>query len=189
MRPHDEGGSSRAVSAFRRAAVLSPVAPGNLPERALLARYCGGGAYTDCYAATLLGQIDLARYIEVFYTTPLFKLERWLIGVFGYPSTDDQAWRLATDETAAFSVWTVEARQSDQILLRDLKGQTRSWLMLETCVSSTTLYFGSAIVPADGRHAIGIGFRLLLGFHRLYSRALLAGAARRLERARDGATE
>jgi hypothetical protein len=37
---------------------------------------------------------------------------------------------------------------------------------------------------ADGRPRMGAVFRLLLGFHKLYSRALLGAASRRLRAAR-----
>ena len=49
---------------------------------------------------------------------------------------------------------------------------------------ATRLYFGSAVVPArakDGRASLGAGFHSLLGFHRLYSHALLRAARSRLE--------
>jgi hypothetical protein len=49
---------------------------------------------------------------------------------------------------------------------------------------ATRLSFGSAVVPVmdrkSGRMTMSLGFRLLLGFHRLYARALLRSAARKL---------
>ena len=51
--------------------------------------------------------------------------------------------------------------------------------------STTRLYFGSAIVPmknaTTGQGSLGLAFHSLLGFHRLYSRALLHAARSRLE--------
>ena len=47
----------------------------------------------------------------------------------------------------------------------------------------TRLYFGSAVVARtadDGHPRLGFSFRALLGFHRRYSRALLAAARTRL---------
>jgi hypothetical protein len=52
----------------------------------------------------------------------------------------------------------------------------------------TRLYFGSAVVPARAARAsaqapgLGWTFRLLLGFHKLYSRALMFSAKSRLMR-------
>jgi hypothetical protein len=52
---------------------------------------------------------------------------------------------------------------------------------------TTRLYFGSAVVPTmnprTGSVALGLGFTALLGFHRLYSRALLAAASYKLDNA------
>ena len=72
--------------------------------------------------------------------------------------------------------------------LRDYRGSTRSWLMTLTQEnngeSRTRLYFGSAILgrsPVAGeKKRLGRGFRLLLGFHKIYSRVLLQAARARL---------
>ena len=86
------------------------------------------------------------------------------------------------------AAWTVEARGTDQLLLCDFQGRTRSWLMVTPGEHghSTRLYFGSAVVARvdrrTGRSRMGWGFHALLGFHRLYSRALLRAAQRRLQR-------
>lgn len=159
------------------------VAARELPAGALLDRYRDSGAYTDCFVATVPVSIDHARYIEAFYTTPLFKAERLILATLvGRPSTDLEARRLAAGEATRFAAWTVEDRRSDQILLCDFLGHTRSWLMSRVDAANgspaTTLYFGSAIVPR-GRDPVGRGFRALLGFHQLYARALLRSAAGR----------
>jgi hypothetical protein len=44
----------------------------------------------------------------------------------------------------------------------------------------TRLYFGSAVVTRTGQRRKAARFRALLGFHRGYSRALLAAAKSRL---------
>jgi hypothetical protein len=75
-------------------------------------------------------RVTQARYVEAFYTTPLFKVERLLLAWFAArPSTDAEAQRLAAGEIATFAAWSVEAREADQLLLCDFKGRTRSWLM------------------------------------------------------------
>ena len=49
---------------------------------------------------------------------------------------------------------------------------------------ATRLYFGSAVVPVKnaktGRSTLEPGFRALLGFHKMYSKALLSAAKSRL---------
>lgn len=157
-----------------------------LPPGALLAAYRESGAFTDGYVTTLDRPIALAAYVDAFYTTPLFKLERRILAAFAKrPSTDLQARQLATGQLDTFAAWRVEARLADQILLADLTGRTRSWLMVvPTEDGGTQLHFGSAVVPvadpSTGQRRMGIAFRALLGFHKLYSRALLWSAWRRL---------
>jgi len=160
-----------------------------LPEGALLASYAGAGVYTDCYAVDVAGAVSLARYVTAFYTTPVFRLERLILRwAVALPSTDSQASRLAAGESDAFAAWQVEKRGDHQLLLADLRGRTRSWLMvvpLETANGAATrLYFGSAVLPAPGSvpgaSTPGPGFRALLGFHRIYSEVLLLAAKSRL---------
>lgn len=133
-----------------------------------------------------------AEFVETFYTGRLFKLERWLLRVFlSRPSTDLQAQQLALGEVNEFAAWRVEARATDQLLMSDIGGRTRSWLMVapSDVPGHTRLYFGSAVVPAvnpvTGKSSLGFGFTALLGFHKLYSRALLSAAAARLARPRS----
>ena len=166
---------------------MSTICTPPLPQHALLARYAGNGGYTDCYATDLPGSYSHAEFVAAFYTTWLFKLERnilqWLAAK---PSTDLQAEELAQGGRSSFAAWTVEASAPNQLLLCDLLGNTRSWLMVEPRHEGgvTRLYFGSAVVPrADrrtGHRRMGLSFRALLGFHRRYSRALLAAARSRL---------
>ena len=53
-----------------------------LPQQALLAKYAQGGNYTDCYAAEVARPVSHEEYVETFYTTALFKLERLLLAWF-----------------------------------------------------------------------------------------------------------
>ncbi|MBI5942080.1 MAG: hypothetical protein HY859_16815 [Caulobacterales bacterium] len=162
-----------------------PVVEAPLPPGALLRRYEGAGGYADCVVATVPGRVTQAAFIEAFYTTPLFKLERLVLAVLlGRPSTDAEARALAAGETERFAAWTVEAREADQILMCDFQGATRSWLMSATDPASpttTTLCFGTAVVPRGRGGGLSAGFRAMLPFHRLYARALLRAAVRRLQ--------
>lgn len=152
------------------------------PPGALLHRYGGAGGYADCFTARVPGEVSQAAFLEAFYTTPLFKLERLVLAVLlAKPSTDLEARRLAAGETDRFAAWTVETQEADQILMCDFMGSTRSWLMALPEGASTTLHFGTAVVPRKGG-GMGGGFRAMLPLHRLYARALLRAAVRRLRR-------
>ena len=159
---------------------------GEMPPGALLRKYRDGEAYTDCYYADITRPVSQAAYVEAFYTTPVFRLERMILAwAVSRPSTDAQAASLANGSADAFAAWSVEGRTDDQLLLCDLHGRTRSWLMSVPLDGGTRLYFGSAVVPVagrDGRVTLGTGYRALLGFHRIYSRVLLQSAHARLVR-------
>lgn len=156
-----------------------------LPENALLRRYQSqSGCYTDCYSLDVEGEVNLETFVYAFYTTWLFRLERWLLRLAGRPSTDGEAQAVASQTSDHFAAWEVEQRGNDQILLSDYAGRTRSWMMVESTTAGTRLYFGSAVVPSShspsGKPRLGAAFTLLLGFHKLYSRALLSLAARKV---------
>ena len=171
---------------------MSDIQPHPLPTQAHLTKYATAGAYTDCFVTEVARTVSHAEFVEAFYTGRLFKLERWLLRVFlSKPSTDLQARQLAAGELNEFAAWRVEARGEDQLLMCAMDGRTRSWLMVSPVSTAhgaetkgTRLYFGSAVVPvmnaATGKSELGFVFKALLGFHKLYSRALLSAAARRL---------
>ena len=80
-----------------------------LPPDALLRAYLRDGTYTDCYATDLAVPVSHADFVEAFYTTLVFKLERLLLGWFASrPSTDAQAARLSR-----FRPRSVRARRPD----------------------------------------------------------------------------
>ena len=166
---------------------MSTIQSRPLPEGTLLDSYRRNGAYADCYTTDITGEVSHSRFIEAFYTTRVFKLERWILRLaVSRPSTDAQAGQLAQGDIDSFAAWSVEARRENELLLCDLHGHTRSWLMTESLDGGgTRLYFGSAVVPSrDPRTNVtrmGSGFRALLGFHKLYSRILLGAARARLE--------
>jgi hypothetical protein len=164
------------------------ISPAELPPSALLRKYVDEGAYTDCYTTEIPKVVTHSQYVEAFYTTFVFKLERWILRwLVAKPSTDADAKRLAHAETSSFAAWSVEGRTPDQLLMCDFMGRTRSWLMVAPTPSGigTRLYFGSAVVPVRGKSGKpkpGSGFNAMLGFHKLYSRVLLAAARSRLNR-------
>ena len=158
------------------------VAARPVPEDALLQRYVAqAGCYTDCFVAQVPGSVDLGSFIAAFYTTWLFRLERAVLSVTLRRRIKDADVHALADGAAAFAAWRVEARAADQILLCDLSGATRSFLAVQDAPSGgTALLFGSAVVPGGGQSTLGRRFRVLLPAHRVYSRALLALAARNL---------
>jgi hypothetical protein len=176
---------------------MSAIQTCELPPGALLRSYLSGGAYADCYFTEVARPVSHAEYVEAFYTTAVFKLERLILTwLFGRPSTDVQANQLASGVLNSFAAWSVEGRSANQLLLSDFRGRTRSWLMtaaVENAATPTTrLYFGSAVVPVvsgrSGQATLGFGFRSLLGFHKLYSRVLLRAARGRLVRLQPSAS-
>jgi hypothetical protein len=172
-------------------AVMSPIQVYPLPPQTLLAKYAQGGNYVDCYAAQVARPVSLAEYVEAFYTSALFKLERLLLAwLASKPSTDAEAKELASGALKTFAAWRVEERSANQLLMCDLSGRTRSWFMVTPAGDGSSnisrLYFGSAVVAVvdkrSGQATLGFTFKALLGFHKLYSRALLLSAHSRLAR-------
>ncbi len=154
---------------------------------ALLAKYHDGHSFTDSYCTEVDGAIPLAAFVEAFYTTPLFRLERFILTwLVRRPSTDDEAHAIAIGAADRFAAWHVEARTAHELLVS--AGRTRSWFMVEPVAKQegdvTRLHFGSAVVAVAGgagdKPSLGFVFHALLGFHKLYSRALLRAAGARL---------
>lgn len=167
---------------------MSQVQRSTLPDSALSKHYEAKGAYTDCFYLDLPHKVSFEEYVEAFYTTPLFKLERKILAVIvRKPSTDQEARALAKGEVSKFSSWHVEDREEQQILLSDFMHKTRSWLRAEDISdgdqTKTRLYFGSVVVPPqtkNGPGKFGFLFHATTGLHVAYSKALLKGAVKQL---------
>jgi hypothetical protein len=156
------------------------------PPDSLLAQLAEArGAFADAYRVRVPRPVPLAAFVEAFYTTRLFKVERALIALLGRPSSDAMARAVAHGDGERLAVWTVEARRADELLMHEDSGATRSWFKAEAGEGgATTLWFGSAVVPRrrgpGGEARFSWVFHALMGFHRGYSRALLRAAARKL---------
>ena len=166
---------------------MTAIVRAEVPTQSLLSRFGRSGAYVDCYTTDVSSSVLLAQFVEAFYTTPLFKVERLLLGMFvSCPSTDAEAKEFAQAQRASFAAWQVESRGPDELSVR--AGRTRSWFMVAHGVplgGGTRLSFGSAVVPREqAGGGMGAGFNALLGFHKMYSRALLSSAAYRLSHPR-----
>jgi len=153
-----------------------------VPANSMLDKYLVNGAYTDCYMTETSGPVSFSEFIFSFYTTSLFKLERFILKLsVSKPSTDVQARQLADSEINRFAAWHVENRSENEMLMCDFLGRTRSWFkVIPVSQTRTQLYFGSAISssqnPKTGKLSLGLGFKALLGFHQIYSRLLLYSA-------------
>jgi hypothetical protein len=152
-----------------------------VPENALHAKYARDGGYADCFVLDVKRNVPLAEFVEAFYTTGLFKLERFVLKwLAGKPSTDFEARALASGRLTTFAAWSIEAQAEGQLLMQDFRDKTRSCFIVTPVPgnnAATRLLFGTGIK----RH-LGVGFISLLPIHRFYSRALLGAAVARLGR-------
>jgi hypothetical protein len=166
-----------------------------VPEDALLGTFRGGvcpeswGSYGDCFSLLADRPVSLEEFVFAFYTSPVFRIERFLLKVFvRAPSTDFEARAVASGSVSTFAAWYVGERTANQLLMCDRFEHTRSWFrVLPVEGGRTSLQFGSAVAArrnqSGSKSGMGLSFRLLLVFHVLYSQILLLGAMRRLEQA------
>lgn len=145
--------------------------------------------YADSYRTEVDGHISMEDYVYKFYTSPLFKLERFILKwLVRKPSTDTQAKELLEGNSNKFAAWTLEDRGEHELLMRDMADRTRSWFMVNHLGTKenpkTQLYFGTGISPSPKRKnrksSIGFFFNALLPFHKVYSVLLLYFAKRQL---------
>jgi hypothetical protein len=174
------------------------IAREGLPKDALLKTYRGGarperwGKYGDCFSVTVDRAVDLSEFVFAFYTSPVFRIERLMLrALVGAPSSDSAARAVADGSAASFAVWYVGERTSTQLLMCDRYERTRSWFRVVSMNGDgTLLQFGSAVAAARdgqmGAMSLGGGFRLLLGFHVLYSQVLLHAAKVGVMKTREG---
>ena len=160
-----------------------------LPSNALTQEYKQQECLTDCYYLDVEMNVLLTNYLGAFYTSPLFKIERAIISAVTFKyTTDRDALALAQGDADFYSMWVTEERRDNQILMREMTGRTRSWLMVCPIVNGekkmTRLFFGSVVMPKkqleSGAKQFGRLFYMLDGFHRAYSRALLKSAYNKL---------
>jgi hypothetical protein len=161
-----------------------------VPEDSLLKTYKGGarpdcwGHQGDCFSVVLDRPVNLADFVFAFYTSGIFRIERLILRILAAaPSTDAEARMVAGGSRASFAVWRVGEHTATQLLMCDRFEKTRSWFrVVPLDGGKTILQFGSAVAARrdsrTGAVAIGGGFRFLMKFHVVYSRALLSAAAR-----------
>lgn len=146
-------------------------------------------SYRDCFITDVEHEVDLADFVFAFYTSHLFRLERLILSLaIKSRITEDHARALADGSSDSFAVWTVGERRSNELILCDKFGTTRSWFQISKMPSTTNMatrmYFGSVVVVSsgepDGCNNINLPVKLSLPFHRLYSRSLIKSAMRQL---------
>jgi hypothetical protein len=164
------------------------VAQQSVPEDALLRTYRRGDhadrwkGHADCFCVPVDRAGSLAEFVFAFYTSPVFRIERLILrALLGAKSSKAQARALADGSAAVFAVWYVGDRTATQLLMCDRYERTRSWFgVLPIADGKTLLQFGSSVAATRNRRgggsALGGKFRLLLGFHILYSQVLLNSA-------------
>jgi hypothetical protein len=163
-----------------------------VPDDSLLKTFRGGarperwGGYADCFEVTVNRTVTLSEFVYAFYTSPAFRVERFLLRLFiGAGSTRSDADAVAKGSASRFAAWYVGERSATQLLMCDRYERTRSWFCVVPIAGNRTrLQFGSAVAAArdgGGRpEPRGKGFRLMLRFHVLYSQVLLHAAKARL---------
>ena len=154
---------------------MARVAPHELPERSLLATHRGPQCHRDAFCAEVPRTVSLSEYITAFYASMSFTPERKLLSLIGRGASQGDIAALAEGRVQNFAAWDVEARTDDQLLMRDFQDRTCSWPMVEPISGGTGLWFGSGVRRPDRAPV-----KLLMPFHRWYSRALLRAAVRRL---------
>ena len=97
-----------------------------VPEDSLLRTYRGGArpecwqGQGDCFAVYLDKRVSLADFVLAFYTSPVFRVERFILcALAGARSTDAQARQLADGADIAFAVWHIGERTATQLLMCD----------------------------------------------------------------------
>jgi hypothetical protein len=164
------------------------------PGDSLLKTYRGAvrperwGAYADCFAVSVDRDVDLTAFVFAFYTSPVFRIEGFLLhALLGVSSSEADARAVAGGTTDKFSAWYVGQRTPTQLLMCDRYERTRSWFCATPAIGGgTRLQFGSAVAAKrdekTGVRAMGGGFHWLLWFHILYSQVLLHAAKLKLQR-------
>jgi len=159
-----------------------------VPSDSLLKTYRGGrhperwGTYADCFAVTIDRQVDLTDFVFAFYTSPVFRIEGFILRLLlGASSGKADARAVADGTSETFSAWYVGQRTVTQLLMCDRYERTRSWFCVAPAAGGgTRLHFGSAVAAKrdkrTGAPARGGEFHFLLWFHILYSRVLLRAA-------------
>lgn len=167
------------------------ITQGPIPDKALIETYARiKGGHTDCYYVDVPRYVTLSEFIQTFFSSPVFRLERLLLNMSPTGrSTDQDIANLASGTGNTMAVWKVDAREENQLIMSAGNGPIRTWLKVDTDypeTGKTRLFFGSALAPTRNKNGeqrkLSWVFKVSLGFHGFYSQLLLSLAARRLTR-------
>ncbi|CAK4626565.1 hypothetical protein LEN26_007172 [Aphanomyces euteiches] len=130
--------------------------------------------HVDVYETQLVHPVkDITDVAKAFFQSPIFQLERGILGVAGFGQIADRAIdELAFDRDDRVVVFRVVERTSDQVLfswsdfMHDVNGHT--WLALAD--DGRTLRFGSTMQPQSRAQ------NLVIPVHLLYAQVVLASA-------------
>ena len=156
-----------------------------VPRDALLQAYAKRkNGYTDCFEVMHPLEASLEDFVGAFYRSWLFRMERVGLSLaLRRRIRDAEIDALVGGESDSFAVWKVEARETDQLLMAEAYGQTRSYFAVSSKEGGVTrLLFGSAVVVAGEGEKLPRGVTALTPVHRLYSKLLLRAAEKRLRR-------
>jgi len=155
--------------------------PITLPPDAALNTYAAREAtHTDCFFIDVPGFLTLQTYIELFFDTWLFRLERHILTLAGFgPAGLPQIQALANGQSEIFAAWMVETRKPNQILMKVGNGHIRTWLQCDLMETGSRLYFGSAVLPNPKTLRPNRLTAALTPLHLIYAKALLGAAARK----------
>ncbi|MCP5076193.1 MAG: hypothetical protein GY947_23225 [Rhodobacteraceae bacterium] len=145
-----------------------------------LLRQATAGAYWDCYTCRVDIVASLEAFVLAFYSSRAFWPERALLSAAGLVCRLEQAAEMVQGTADQYAAWTVEARNRDEMLMRDVRGVTRSYFSVRELERGTELRFGSGV--GTGEKEMSRVMKLLQPFHRWYSRVLLTAARERLLR-------
>ncbi len=144
------------------------------------------GCLTDAFRCKVDFSVNLEHFIQAFFDSSVFRLERLLIQILTRKQADlTQVKKLASGTDKTFAVWQVAQRSNFEILMKVGTGPIRSWLAAYPDQDGgTSLYFGSAVLPTkgdkNGNQQVGFLFQATVWFHEFYSRLLLKSAVRTL---------
>jgi len=103
--------------------------------------------FADSFMTRVPQDVSLATYVEAFYTTPVFRTERMILGLAGHKSSDQQARNVAQGEADRFAIWGNPIRRDGELLMQEASGATSSWFMTRKDGEGTELYFGTTVRP------------------------------------------
>jgi hypothetical protein len=160
--------------------ILAPAAVGYVASRStriqpegLLSKIEEAAQYKDAFdipKPQTKENNELEHYIRAFYTSPLFKLERFIISLTGNHVTDDYINNLRFKVGDKLILWEVIGRKDNEVLFRWKYGSANGLTWLS--VKDNKLQFGSGV-----GHDVNLVAAMA---HRLYSRLLIYSASKNL---------